>query len=329
MRRLPLVFGVLVLVLGTAHVASAADRTPRPNSAALKIIQQVLDTPEDKIDFARAKLAFDKIIDSSIDADRTLREINGMVSTVRVMAGPNATTMQKLIAVRRFIYVDGDWNGHRPFAYDLTDPLGRNIKNKLLATYLETRRGNCVSMPVLFSILADRLGLHVTLSTAPSHLFVKFTNDAGKTYNLETTSGALPSRDEWYRQTLPMTDAAIRNGLYMKTLSKTETVAVMAGVVLEHFMTTKRYHDAVTAADLLLKRTPQNVNAILTKGSAYGALIESEFQSKFPTPNDIPIESRAAYQRYVAENRQAFERAEALGWRETDGEKLKGTLPVK
>lgn len=36
---------------------------------------------------------------------------------------------------------------------------------KLLSRYLDSRRGDCVSMPILFLILADRLGLDVSLST--------------------------------------------------------------------------------------------------------------------------------------------------------------------
>ena len=43
---------------------------------------------------------------------------------------------------------------------------------------------------------------------------------SGRIFNLETTSGAHVTRDEWYRSNLPMTDAALRNGLYMRPLSR-------------------------------------------------------------------------------------------------------------
>ena len=175
--------------------------------------------------------------------------------------------------------MDGDWNGHRPFQYDLSDPLGHKIANKLLPTYLATRRGNCVSMPVLFIILADRLGLPVTASTAPQHIFAKFRDDStGKMMNIEATSGGLPARDAWYRENMPMSDAAVKNGVYLKTLSRKETAAVMAEIVVEHFMATKRYRDVIAVSDLIIKQNASFVDPILSRGSAYGTLIETEFR---------------------------------------------------
>ena len=43
------------------------------------------------------------------------------------------------------------------------------------------------------------------------------------------TSGAGFTRDVWYREKLPpITDEAIANGVYLKTLSRREAIAVMA-----------------------------------------------------------------------------------------------------
>jgi len=207
--------------------------------------------------------------------------------------------------------------------YDLVDPLGTKIADKLIPNYIASRRGNCVSMPVLFIVLADRQGLNVTASTAPFHIFMKYTNSAtGKTYNLEATSGGLPERDAWLRQNFPMTDEAVKNGVYLKTLTKRETVAVMAEVVLEHFMQEKRYRDVIDTADIILKYYPNFVSAILFRGTAYAGLIDTEFRQKYPTPKDIPLSLRPTYRSYDEQNRVAFEKAEALGWRETDGESM-------
>lgn len=243
------------------------------------------------------------------------------------MAGPNASTIQRLAAVRRFIYVSGDWNGHEPFQYDLGDPLGKKMANKLLPAYLATRRGNCVSMPILFIILADRMGVHVTLSTVPFHLFVKFVDDAtGKVYNLETTSGGYPARDIYYRQKVPMTDEAIKNGLYMKTLSRKETVTVIAELLLEHFAATKQDTKVIGIANLILNYYPNNVEAILTRAAAYGNRIDTEFKQKYLRPIDIPRNLIPTYWLYVHENELGFQKAEALGWRE---EQPNTAIPIK
>src|SRR3546814_13674837 len=73
--------------------------------------------------------------------------------------------------------------------------------NKLLPTYLASRRGNCVSMPVLHIILAEKLGLNVHLSTAPLHMFVRYTNPQNqRDLSIEPTSGGYPTRDVWSRE---------------------------------------------------------------------------------------------------------------------------------
>jgi len=65
----------------------------------------------------------------------------------------------------------------------------------LLQRYLTTRRGNCITMPILFLALGQRLGLTMTLAEAPLHVFVKYTDDDGAVWNLEATSGGGVTRD--------------------------------------------------------------------------------------------------------------------------------------
>ncbi len=288
-------------------------------SPDVRAIAQLLNLSS-RTNLATAKLTFDKIIDPSIDVPGALRRIDAMAAKIAAVAGPGASPIQKLAAVRRFIYVAGAWNGYRPFQYDLTDPLGSKIENKLLTTYLATRRGNCMSMPVLFLILADKVGLTVTASTAPDHVFVKFTDaDTGKTYNIEATSGGLPARDAWYREQLTMSDDAVRNGAYLKTLSRHETVAVLADVDLEYFMASGRYRDAIATADLILGAYPQFIPALLAKGTAYASLIDRELKPKYSAPRDMPPDALETYRSYLAQNELAFETAERFGWREMDG----------
>jgi len=212
------------------------------------------------------------------------------------------------------IYRSGPWNDARPFSYDHDDPLGSNVANKLLATYLHTRRGNCVSMPVLFLILADRIGLNVGLSTAPLHVLVRYTDSQGRAFNLETTSGANLARLAWYRQNLPMTDRALESGLYMRTLSKRESIALMAATVVAWLINGGRYEDAIEVADVLLRHDPLNGHVMAKRGDAYGQLLRTEFIERYPNPAAIPAELRPRYAMLGTRNAQDFERAESLGW---------------
>lgn len=212
-------------------LASCERQTDSPPAVAVSatpasIVAGALNAPDSQLDYLPAKLAFDKIVDGSIGLESITTSISRMAAFATEMAGPGADDARKLAAVRTLIYRAGPWNENRPFAYDLADPYGQNLRSKLLSTYLSTRLGNCVSMPILFLILADRLGVNVALSMAPLHVFLKFTDAAGKVTNLETTSGALPARDQWYRKKLPMTDRAVASGLYLQALTRQEGVAL-------------------------------------------------------------------------------------------------------
>ncbi|MEJ1967192.1 MAG: transglutaminase family protein [Rhizomicrobium sp.] len=267
--------------------AAARVRAPSlhpPTNDPVQVVRTVMATPDDKIDFVKAKLTFDKIYDPTTDIAGRLADIDAMAQTIRTMAGTSAPPRLRLIMLRKYIYDAGAWNNNKPFQYDLSDPFGRKPVNRLLSTYLVTHHGNCVSMPILFVALAQRLGLNATLSTAPNHMFVKYMDDVtGKTINLETTSGAYPARDVYIRQNMPMTDQAIANGIYMKTLSKKEALAVMADIVLEREFADRHYQKAWDVAEVLQPYYPNNLAVLLAPSNAALGLIQEEYLSKYPT----------------------------------------------
>ena len=267
------------------------------------------------LDFARVKIEVDQMIDPSIGIDAQLAEIGQMVATIQTMLPPNASSWDKVETIRRYIYQAGAWNDGRAFSYDHDDPYGLDVRNKLLSDYIQDRRGNCITMPFLFIILGQRLGLDVTPSMAPLHVFVKFTDDLGVTHNLETTSGAGRTRDQHYRDLLPITDAAVTNGVFLSPLDAEQSVAVIAAVVVEELIQKGRYHDAMAVADILLEHYPMFAYIMVKKGTASYRLLRSEFHEKYPTAQDVPEDQRP-YLAYLQRiNQSAFDRAESLGWR--------------
>jgi regulator of sirC expression with transglutaminase-like and TPR domain len=282
-----------------------------------KRIDALLRQPEKAMDIARIKLTIDKMIDPSVDVEASVRQIDELAAQVRAMLRPSASSAERLQALQRYIYEKGPWNGFQSFGYDFDDPVGKNIHNKLLPNYIKSRKGNCVTMPVLFVILGQRLGLDITLSTAPLHLFAKYTDpETGVTFNLETTSGAKPARDVWIQQQNPMTDEAIANGLYMQKLSKRESAAVMATTLSEYFVQEQKHKKVIAISDVILAHYPKEVGSMLRKGSAYGRLATAQFMRKYPRPNLIPQEERGYFEYLGQQNRIWFAKAESLGWRE-------------
>jgi regulator of sirC expression with transglutaminase-like and TPR domain len=307
-RRFGSVLLVFLLAVGTDTSAAQIRAT------AAESVRAVLIQPEARLDYLDAAITFDRLIDQSSDASTTRATVARLVDAARQMAGPEPNDTYKLAAVRQAIYVAGAWNHNRAFSYDLDDPLGMQVRSKMLSTYVRSRKGNCVSMPILFLIVADRIGLKVRLASAPLHLFVRYTDPAGGDHNLEATSGGHKARDEWYLQNLPMSERAIESGIYMRTLSKRETVAAMAMSVLDFLLTERRYREASDVADAILAASPRNSYAMVKKGTAIAGLMQTEYVDRYPDPSTIPPALLPRYRLLAAANEKAFHEAEALGW---------------
>lgn len=321
-RVCPVIYVCFALLFSVTSSAFAEPVSPatvfdRTNFAEANQIEKLLLQPEASIDFAKTKLTIDKMIDPSIDIEANLQKIDAIVKTIQTQLAANATSMDKMLAVKKYLYETGAWNDFKPYQYDFKDPKGTLVKNKLLPNYLASKQGNCVSMPLLFIVLGQRLGIDVTASTAPEHVLVKFTeSETGKTYNLETTSGANFSRDVWYQQTMHVTDEALKNQIYLQKLSKTQTVAVMATVLAENYEDKHEYEKAMMISDVVLKYYKNDVSSMLMKGSLFYRLLAKHYRMKYPTPNLIPIPERPYFEFLSMNNHYWFEKAESLGWRE-------------
>lgn len=275
-------------------------------------VRAVLTTPYHELDYARAKLALDRIIDPSIDIEATLAELGRLTSAAQALAGPDSDQPGQLKALRTLIYAAGPWNNHRPFTYDHSDPYA--IDRKLLPRYLTTKLGNCVTMPILFLILGERLGLDLRLTSAPGHLFVRLHTADGTLLNVETTNGAGFARMEWFQQCFKISERAVDSGLFMRSLSRREAVAEMASTVVEHLMETGQPHHAASVASIMLEHSPRSCSAMLQLGAASALMLRDEFERTYPSPLLIPPALRARYHMLVQCNRSAFAAAEALGW---------------
>jgi len=271
-------------------------------------------------DMAEIKLTVDRLTNPSVNEPEGLKEIARLEADLDRMAAGETDSLAKLATLKRFVYEAGPWNQGRPFQYDLTDPTGQKPENRLLTDYLADRHGNCVSMPLLFMVLGQHIGLKMTLAQAPLHVFVKFTDDQGREWNLETTSGAGFTRDMHYRKLLPMSDAAVASGIYLHALSREEVIGVMATELVSLFLDEGRFEDAIVASDVILKHAPKLAYVLVKRGSAYGGILRCDIVTKYKSMSEMTPETKAYADGLYQANLADFAAAEALGWREQDGQ---------
>lgn len=293
-----------------------AQNVPAPVDTA-EIVRQVLAVPDDELDYLEAKLAFDLFIDPEADATWVRNQVEALTSAARNLTKGDSRAAVRLGAVRRVLYEPGPWNGGRSFRYDMSDLLGRSIPNKLLHNYLRNRLGQCVSMPALFVILAERLGLKVSLCAAPEHVLVRYTDDERRVHNIEAANGGHPARDEWICTQFKITPRAIRSGIYLRTLSKREGIALLGLTIVEHLWENNRFKATAAVCKELLRHDPKDVAAMLWLASAYGRLLD-QFRIDHPRPYLLRPEERAYGHGLAFQNARLFSIAESLGWQPFD-----------
>jgi hypothetical protein len=110
--------------------------------------------------------------------------------------------------------------------YDFTDFMGDSSHAQMFVSKLvATGKGQCHSMPLLYLAIAEQLNAKAYLSLAPEHSFVRFSDGDGSLYNFETTTGAIVS-DNWMVQSGYITTAAIKNRIYLDTLTQKQLLAL-------------------------------------------------------------------------------------------------------
>ncbi|HJR73060.1 MAG TPA: transglutaminase family protein [Luteimonas sp.] len=291
-----------------------AGPTENSEDPGVALVRKLLSIPEGEIDFAQAKIAIDHLIDPSIDSAATLRQIDTWAAKVEVRFPSGATQRRKLDLLISTLYEPGPWNDFRPFSYDLDDPLGQKMSNKLVSNYLASRKGQCVSMPILFAILGQKLGLPVTLATAPSHILVKYADvESGQWLNIEATAGGF-KHDSSYERETHISPLAIKNRIYLRPLSKRESVAVMAITLMEFNSEQGRPMPNFKIADLLLDVDPKNVAAMVVKSAAFYQVLDQRYKHRYPRVEQIPSAQMADFVLLNQQHQSWGQGAEALGW---------------
>jgi len=117
-------------------------------------------------------------------------------------------------------------NNYQPCTYDFDDFWGgRDWTNMFTTKLMRTRTGNCHSLPYYYKILCEEIDATACLALAPNHIYIKHLDENGQWTNVELTNGGFP-RDQWIIRQMAISVEAIKNEVYMKPLTDTESIAL-------------------------------------------------------------------------------------------------------
>lgn len=184
---------------------------------------------------------------------------------------------------------------HLPYEYDFEDIHGKTDWSKMFVTKLiRTRKGQCRSLPLLYLILAEELGVKAWLSYSPSHSYIRLQDDKKTWYNLELTNGHY-SADSWVLSSGFIKSEALKNELYMDTLSKKELIAGTLNELSTGYAQKFGYDKFVLqSAETTLKHHKSNVFALQIKSDwATMRLKYVLHQLNYPPKNKIHLYPKA------------------------------------
>lgn len=168
---------------------------------------------------------------------------------------------------------------YEPFGYDFSDVFGHSTRENLFVSkLLETRKGNCHSLPYLYKILAEEIGIEANLALAPNHVYIKHKSIRDGWYNTELTSGIFPI-DAWIMASGFVHIDAISNGVYMKALNKKESIALVLIDLADNYNTIFKNNDGafvLKCCETAIKEYPNFATALILRAETHKKQMNKE-----------------------------------------------------
>lgn len=169
---------------------SLAHRRLRGHNATTE--EQVLLLPSEEIDLARGLLLSELGPDNLplILSYEALLDL--MACQVRATLCYPASDFQKIEALNHFIFEEMHFRfpAHSLYSKDID-------LYTFLPSVLDSRRGVCLGVSILYLCLAQRLDLPLEMITPPGHIYVRYRKN-GKEINIETTARGIHLNSEEY-----------------------------------------------------------------------------------------------------------------------------------
>lgn len=193
----------LLLLLTFVTASSAASAADLKQLAALS---------ESQIDLGRVSLILAKDLYPDLDVDAYFERLDILVARARAHARGSSDPDLRIRSLNTYLFKI------ERFGYDHSDSANNKLENRFLNGILDTRKGTCMTLPLLYMAIAQRLGYPIYPVAAPEHLFLRYVHANGSYQNIEATNGGEASDDRYIRD-FRVSDKALKSGGYMRTMT--------------------------------------------------------------------------------------------------------------
>jgi hypothetical protein len=267
------------------------------NNTKLKSIQRIIELEEKKIDVIESKLKLEQISSENINIESILKKIEEMVQKIIILSDGRPQPYH----IDTFLNKKGSWNDYLTYSYD-----HQNAENGSLHKYIETKKGNCVSMPLLFYAIAKRLNFDVYITRGPGHSLIKLKDSEGNFHNIETTSGLWMAPDSYFANKLGISETEIKNKIYLEPMTNKQTICNFANAYVVKLFRNEKRKDALYLSKVIERNCPNDITNRINKFKMHLSLYR-EYKNKHNISDAYAISLR--------ENAiRSLEDAKNLGW---------------
>jgi len=182
-------------------------------------VQDLLKQPEKRIDVGIAALNLAKEIYPDIDIASYSEKIDALAEQVRRLARGSEDPDQRVRCLNTVLFLNEKFQAQRDPSFQ------HKSENYYLNFVLDTKQGNCFSMPLLYVAVAQRIGWPIYIVHVPDHYFVRYVDPTFRQQNIEATSGGGYVPDEKYAEDFLVTEMGRKSGAYLRTLTYRELLA--------------------------------------------------------------------------------------------------------
>lgn len=264
---------ILKMIIVTTFIALFA----LPVFAQLKSsIAQYEFIKEKDIDIGLVALNLAKEFYPTLDVEKYSKRLDQMAAEINAMTKGIDDPDFRIRVMNTYFYKK------EKFGYDYDDPRGRKLENRLLNGIMDTKKGNCYTLPLLYLTVAQRLGYPVHMVTVPDHFFLRYLDSRLKNQNIEATGQGGFSSDEEYRKDFSITNKAINEGSYLRTMTNRDLVATMlltSGIL---YTQNRDYARAILYAKTAIRIAPWEPVQYQSLGEMYEHLMKRHLKMGDP-----------------------------------------------
>jgi formylglycine-generating enzyme required for sulfatase activity/regulator of sirC expression with transglutaminase-like and TPR domain len=232
-----------------------------------QLLSSIPKLNDNEINLSKTLLAVSKDWDKNVDEVFFQTSIEALVEEANKRIQKNSKPSEVVTALREVI--------HQKFGYRYTDQLDPqgiplNPNELFLHGLLETQKGYCMTLSLIYLIAAEHLGRPIFGVALPNHFFARYDSE-DLHINIEATEGGIPLPDSYYYGRFGVEKGS---SFFMKSLNKKQTLGAYFSNVGMAYYKQNLPKKAVFYLDLATQINPLSVEARNNLGNIYSELKE-------------------------------------------------------